>query len=169
MSGQSCELVPKVKVVNSNNQTEEQDSELYKGLSKLIKHRPTTNLIYAYYLQNGVDAQMENIGKYKRNNQGQFRAKDVYDFFNVAQMINESMEIVIPSTEKLLGIRDSQGNYIEFDDPIQVLDKVNNFNDTNKALVAYVVQKGDKFIINLTKRDSRTQSRVTEYRLAKQL
>ena len=169
MSGQSCELVPKVKVVNSNNQIEEQDSELYKGLSKLIKHRPTTNLIYAYYLQNGVDAQMENTGKYKRNNQGQFRAKDVYDFFNVAQMINESMEIVIPSTEKLLGIKDSQGNYIEFDDPIQVLDKVNNFNDTNKALVAYVVQKGDKFIINLTKRDSRTQSRVTDYKLAKQL
>ena len=169
MSGQSCELVPKVKVVNSNNQIEEQDSELYKGLSKLIKHRPTTNLIYAYYLQNGVDAQMENTGKYKRNNQGQFRAKDVYDFFNVAQMINESMEIVIPSTEKLLGIKDSQGNYIEFDDSIQVLDKVNNFNDTNKALVAYVVQKGDKFIINLTKRDSRTQSRVTDYKLAKQL
>ena len=98
MSGQSCELVPKVKVVNSNNQIEEQDSELYKGLSKLIKHRPTTNLIYAYYLQNGVDAQMENTGKYKKNHQGQFRAKDVYDFFNVAQMINESMEVVISST-----------------------------------------------------------------------
>lgn len=169
MSGQSCELVPKVKVVNSNNQIEEQDSELYKGLSKLIKHRPTTNLIYAYYLQNGVDAQMENTGKYKRNNQGQFRAKDVYDFFNVAQMINESMEVVIPSTEKSLGIRDSQGNYIEFDDPIQVLDKVNNFNDTNKSLVAYVIQKGDKFIINLAKRDSRTQSRTVDYKLAKSL
>ena len=50
MSGASCELVPKVKVTNAKGQIEEQDSELYKGLSKLIKHRPTTNLIYAYYL-----------------------------------------------------------------------------------------------------------------------
>ena len=70
MSGASCELVPKVKVTNAKGQIEEQDSELYKGLSKLIKHRPTTNLIYAYYLQNGVDAQMENAGKdYKKNKQ----------------------------------------------------------------------------------------------------
>lgn len=167
MSGASCELVPKVKVTNAKGQIEEQDSELYKGLSKLIKHRPTTNLIYAYYLQNGVDAQMENAGKgYKKNKQGQFRAKDVYDFFDVAQMINESMESVILSTEKLLGIKDSSGNYIEYDDPIQVLDKVNTFNDTNKSLVAYVIQKGDKFIINLDKRDSRTQIRASEYKVA---
>ena len=70
MSGASCELTPKVKITNSQGIDTYQDSELYKELSKLIKHRPTTNLIYAYYLQSGVEVQMDSQAvskKYKKN------------------------------------------------------------------------------------------------------
>ena len=40
-------------------------SKLYKDLLKKIKNRPLTNLIYAAYLQQGVAAQMDSMGKKK--------------------------------------------------------------------------------------------------------
>ena len=165
MSGASCELTPKVKVINSQGTDTYQDSELYKELSKLIKHRPTTNLIYAYYLQSGVEAQMDSQAvskKYKKNHQGQYRGRDVYDFFNVAQMINESTEDKISFAEKTLGVKDAQGNYVLFDDVNQALTKAADFNKNNNALVAYVTIRGDKYSIIVDKRDSRTNIKVTE-------
>ena len=38
-------------------------SLLYRKLMELTKNRPITNLIYAAYLQQGVAAQMDSMGK----------------------------------------------------------------------------------------------------------
>ena len=140
-----CSLSPLV-----NNQP----SELYNELLKLIHDRPTTNLIYAAYLQHGVAAKMDSIGN-KRNSQNQHSAKDVYKFFEVAKMINESTDLY--KAEQKVGAKDNNGNFINYTDAKSLLEQVRQFNETNTGVIASVIQHGDYFNILVEKRDSRTQ------------
>jgi hypothetical protein len=148
----SCSLYPEV-----NGEI----SELYKELSKLINDRPTTNLIYAAYLQQGVAADMDFRGK-KRNSQNQHSAKDVYEVFEVAKMINEGSDII--KAEKRIGAKDSLGNTVFFTNAKYALEKAQQFNESNTGLVASVVQQGDSFFILIERKDSRTQIRASVVR-----
>lgn len=143
----NCSLYPEV-----NGEV----SELYKDLSKLINDRPTTNLIYAAYLQQGVAADMDFRGK-KRNSQDQHSAKDVYELFEVAKMVNEGSDIF--NAEKRAGAKDNSGNIIYYTNAKEALNKAQNFNETNIGTVASVVQQGDSFFILVERKDSRTQIR----------
>lgn len=134
-------------------------SKLYKDLLSKIKNRPLTNYIYALYLQQGVEAQMNNLG-FKVNNQGQHSADAVYQFFDVASMQNESIRINDIAIK--IGAKDSSGNYTNFADSKEALRIANESNSTNKATVSYVVKKGDVFNIITEVKDSRTQSRAFE-------
>lgn len=151
MSKTSCSLYPKVTV----NGVEE-DSILYRDLSKLIKDRKITNYIYAAYLQQEVAANMSSSG-YKLNKQRQHSANDVYAFFNVARMINESIESRIDLAEKAIGARDNNGNIIKYQDGITQLEKVAVFNEQNKNLVANVIKTSSGYIIQVLRKDSETQ------------
>lgn len=134
-------------------------SLLYKKLMELTKNRPITNLIYAAYLQQGVAAQMDSMGK-KRDKLDEHSAKDVYEFFEVAKMINEGSDVY--KAEQRIGAKDSMGNLIAYADAKQALDIVQQFNETSKGLVASVLQQGDVFNILVERKDSRTQIRVAQ-------
>ena len=136
-----------------------QPSTLYNELLKLIHDRPTTNLIYAAYLQQGVAAQMDSIGN-KRNSQDQHYAKDVYKFFEVAKMINESTDLY--KAEQRIGAKDNNGNFINYTDAKALLEQVRQFNETNFGVVASIVQHGDYFNILVEKKDSRTQIKAAQ-------
>lgn len=134
-------------------------SKLYKELSRLIKNRPITNLIYAAYLQQGVAAQMDSIGK-KKNSQDQHLAKDVYEFFDVAKMVNEGSDVY--KAEQRVGARDSVGNLINYTDAKEALERAQQFNENSSGLVASVLQHGNVFNILIERKDSRTQVRVVK-------
>lgn len=134
-------------------------SKLYKELIALIKNRPITNLIYAAYLQQGVAAQMDSMGK-KKNSQDQHSAKDVYEFFDVAKMVNEGSDVY--KAEQRIGARDSSGNLVAFTDAKQALEIAQQFNENSSGLVASITQHGDIFNILVERRDSRTQLRTAQ-------
>lgn len=143
--GKKCDLYP---TVNG------EDSQLYKELSRLVNSRPLVNYIYAAYLQEEVAAEMDARGK-KRNAQNQHTAKDVYEFFDVSKMINETLDIY---TAKLnLGAIDNTGEVINYTSAKEALSKAQQFNETSSGLVASVIQKDDKFNIIVEEKDSRTQ------------
>lgn len=134
------------------------DSKMYIELKdKLIKDRPLTNLVYSMYLQDGVAAQMDALG-YKRNSQGQHRARDIYAFFDVGKMKNA---LDVKTLAKSMGFTDNAGNLIDFN-AVDAYTKAQDFNNNTKGRVAYVVQNGDKFNILLDEKDSRTQNREVE-------
>lgn len=155
-----CEMYPKVG---------NEDSKLYKELSKLIKDRPLTNLIYACYLQQGVDTQMSNLG-YRTNSQGQHSGKDVMQYFDVYSMKREAGKV--SDVAMRIGARDQKGNQVDFTDSEDALNKAlqanNTYNrntqsqHTMNGVVAFVVKRGDKFNILTMSQDSRTQERVLD-------
>lgn len=151
MSRTQCELYPEVNG---------EPSKLYKDLLKKTKgNRPLTNLIYAYYLQQGVEAQMNSQG-YKVNRQGQHDANAVYQFFGVASMRNESSKA--KSFAIQIGARKSNGDLVDFTDGKDALQIAAQANSTSDATVSYVVRHGDKFNVITEAKDSRTQIRVHE-------
>ena len=145
-----CDLYP---LING------EPSELYKDLQKLTKNRPLTNYIYAAYLQSGVAAKMD-AKELKRNAQGEHSAKDVYSFFEVVKMVNESANIF--AAEKSSGAKDAMGNRINYTDAKQALNIAQQFNETHTGLVASVIPHGEYFNILIEVKDSRTHSRVTQ-------
>lgn len=129
-------------------------SQLYLDLVKKVKSRPLATLIYADYLQQGVAAQMDTNG-YSRNAQNEHSADSVCEFFKVDKMIVESNNLEKESRQ--LGAIDGISIPIEYDDALPLLNKVQNFNNTHTGLVANIVQIGDKFKINVQRKDSRNQ------------
>lgn len=146
----SCRWVPEVPGTH-------EDSKMYIELTKLIKNRPLTNLIYASYLQDGVADKMDSSG-YTRNPQGQHRARDIYSFFNVSNMKNA---LPVNTQAKAVGFMDSNGNLVDFN-AVDAFTKAQNFNQTTNSRVAYVVQHGDMFNVLLDERDSRSQVKQVE-------
>lgn len=145
--GKSCARYPLL----SNGEP----SEMYKELLRLTKNRPLANLIYASYLQQGVDAQMDNLGL-ERNKQQQHSGKDVYNFFNVNQMKLEMAKSKISSTALLKGTIDSTGKLIDFTDAEQALRIAEDINNTTQGQIAYVVQKGNSFNVIVNSRTATT-------------
>ena len=160
MAGQSCDIYP---LING------EPSILYRDLLDLVgNNRPLANLIYAYYLQQGVDAQMDSNPKYARNRQGQHRAVDLYNFFNVGQVIIDQADGRRKAME-IAGSVDSDGNRISYTDGKQALDKASAFNKgpLGDSFVASVQQHEDKFQIYVEAKDSRTQ--IEQGRVEEQL
>lgn len=128
-------------------------SELYIGLIDMHVERPLANLIYAKYLSSNTKARMDAEG-YKRNNQNQHRAKDVFKFFNVAAIQNaqgHSLDLV----EKKYGITQLDGSRTLYTSK-EAFDIVQNINANETGFVAQVVQRGDKFTVIATPEDSRS-------------
>ena len=157
MGKKSCLYIP---FVGGNR---EKPSNLYRDfLKKVGGDRSFTNLIYAAYLQDGVAEAMDKLG-YRRDNQGEHKAKDVYTFFNVPQMRSEA-GIAIDSFAKSEGIMDSAGNPVDFD-ALTAFHKAQDINSKSIGRVAYVLQHGDKFNVFLETKDSRTQFKAEEVNL----
>lgn len=163
MSKNMCELYPKVTTPKG-----EVASRMYKDLlSKdgLKYPRPVANLLYASYLKSDVDAKMEaavnpdGSPKYRRNIQGQFNAKDYVEFIDFDKAVGEWNNF--SEEEYRLGATDAPGgNRVDYTDAEDVLNKVDNFNDTHKGLVASINEhstpSGTIYNMHVFKRDSRT-------------
>lgn len=150
MAGASCELTPRVNG---------EDSVMYKKLFSMIKNRPLTNLIYSNYLLPEVVADMDRLG-YKRNNQGQHNAIDIYKYFDCNQLLYEA------TTERKAAIQagaiDTNGNVITYDNAEDAISKAQQHNQNAKGTVATVFQKGDKYTIVVEERNSKTQNRAAQ-------
>jgi hypothetical protein len=158
MSAPSCEVWPKVGG---------KDSLMYKDLIQKHKlDRPLANYIYSEYetsnAANLMDAVLLPNGKpkYRRNSQGQHRAKDVLEFIDFGARQEEIMGI--KATERSLGIVDSSNNRVNFADAKYALEKADNYNNRAKGTVARVVQHGDYYNIILMEKDANTLDEVTK-------
>lgn len=136
-----------------------EDSKLYKDLLSRINNRPLTNFIYACYLQKGVAEQMNNAG-FKVNKQGQHNAREVMQFFDTASMQKDIGKMF--DTALQIGSKDANGDFIDYNNAKEALEKANQANNTMKGVVAFVVQKGDVFNIYTVPKDSRSFMKVKD-------
>ena len=97
-SGSACIYVPQINM---------EPSEMYVGLLNKEVSRPLTNYIYAKYLTSDAADKMDALG-YKRNDQGQHSAKDVYEYFKVGSMVNEQ-GYSLNKLENKYNVTDSSG------------------------------------------------------------
>lgn len=141
-------------------------SELYTGLRKLIADPLVANYIYSVYTQLGVAEKMTAAG-FKVNKQGQHSSKDVFDFLDVAPMINNMSGNSIRKAKERLGAIDrTTGEVIKYRDPIEVLNKINSFNESSKSLVATMSQNGNDYVILVRAKNADTQIKAAEMRNA---
>ena len=126
-------------------------SKLYKDL--LDKHglsRPMTNYIYARYLVSNMGNLMDSDPRgYKRNSQGEHKAKDVLDFINISALMRELTDIT--KAEIDIQAIDSNGKRIDYYNAQEALEKAEAFNrdPDHKALIAYVRQYGNGDMYNI--------------------
>ena len=157
-----CELTPKVTVDGKKV-----DSFLYRETEKRSNDRPLTNLVYASYLQQGVAAKLDEMGK-KRNKQGQHRATDVWEFFEVTRMQNETTDSV--KSVEGYEIKDLDGEYIvyPFSEGMKLLDAVHTYNsgtiNNKKGTIAVLNKKENGYTITIDRRNSHTQKQVASIR-----
>lgn len=140
-------------------------SKLYIGLRSLINDPLVADYIYSVYTQLGVAEKMTAAG-FKVNEQGQHTSADVYRYLEVANMINSMSDSSVYNAKRRLGAIDSNGDPIRYKDPKEVLDRVNDFNDTSKGLVATVSQNGDDYVILVRARNADTQIKAAEMKSA---
>lgn len=144
-----CILYASVEV-NGNEET----SKLYKDLLVKSKiNRSAVNLIYAIYITGDIAEQMDKAG-YIRNEQGQHNAHDVLKFLQFNKWAEEVLSL--RSEEERLGAVDKSGMPISYKDPIELLERVNKFNQSHKGLVANVIQVGDEFNMIVRERNAST-------------
>ena len=156
-TGESCLFVPFV------NGMQDRPSILYRDFLKRVGgDRPFTNLIYASYLQDGVAEAMDKKG-YRRDKNGEHKARDVYKFFNVNQMRSEA-GVALDTFGRSVGILDTAGAPVDFT-ARDAFAKALDINSKSVGRVAYVQQHGDKFNVFIENKDSRTQMRVAELQL----
>ena len=157
-----CELTPKVTVDGKKV-----DSFLYRETEKRSNDRPLTNLVYASYLQQGVAAKLDAMGK-KRNKQGQHRATDVWEFFEVTRMQNETTDSV--KSVEGYDVKDLDGEYIvyPFSEGMKLLDAVHTYNsgtiNNKKGTIAVLTKKENGYSIMIDRRNSHTQKQVASIR-----
>lgn len=142
MSKDTCIWIPEVTIPNKGVEP----SRLFKDLvDKKGFHysRKLATYIYATYLYSNIEKQMEETkdnegkSKYVKNRQGQFNAKDVVEFLNINDFIEEVNNL--QDEEVRLGaIEHKGGSKVTFTDAEEVLNKVNDFNNSHKGLVAAV-------------------------------
>ena len=155
----SCMFVPMV------NDTPGKPSILYRDFLKRVGgDRAFTNLIYASYLQDGVAEAMDKKG-FRRDKNGEHKARDVYRFFNANQMRSEA-GVALDTYARSVGVMDSAGRPIDFT-ARDAFAKAEDINSKSVGRVAYVQQHGDQFNVFIEKRDARTQMRTAELQLQK--
>ena len=143
MAKNSCKLAPEING---------QPSRLYNDLLEKKKlGRPFTNWLYASYIASNAADAMDTAG-YRRNDQGEHNADDVYKFLKVASMLNEIGNL--PTAERQLGAADALGQRIDFTDGKLALEKADDFNDNHTGLIAYVVQHGDIYNIIVAEKNA---------------
>ena len=143
-SGSACIYVPQINM---------EPSEMYVGLLNKEVSRPLTNYIYAKYLTSDAADKMDALG-YKRNDQGQHSAKDVYEYFKVGSMVNEQ-GYSLNKLENKYNVTDSSGErrLLSSREAYRIAREVNT---NEKSFVAQVVQRGDQFTVIIDKLDGRT-------------
>ena len=157
-----CVLTPKVTVGDKSV-----DSFLYRETERRANDRPLTNLVYASYLQPGVAAKLDEMGK-KRNKQGQHRAVDVWDFFEVTRMQNEKTSDV--KSVEGYRVKDDAGTYIvyPFSEGAKLLDAVHTYNsgtvNNKKGTIAILTKRENGYSIITDRRNSHTQKQVANIR-----
>lgn len=130
MIGKSCILWPEVNG---------KDSKLYKDLLDKIKRRPIVNLIYAYYISSpDIANKMVQAGYNNIDKLGQHSAKDLLKFIDFSKMQNDLG--TIRDIEKYKGVKDQDGNVINFKIAKEALEKANEINTEYKGVRAYVVR-----------------------------
>ena len=99
--------------------------------------------IYTNYVSSDIEKKMEEAkddnGKplYKKNRQGQFNAKDVIKFLDIEKRLEEVNNL--PDEELRLGaVEYNGGPRVDYTDAEEALNKVNDFNNSHKGLVAAV-------------------------------
>lgn len=142
--GSACIYVPQINM---------EPSEMYVGLLNKEVSRPLTNYIYAKYLTSDAADKMDALG-YKRNDQGQHSAKDVYEYFKVGSMVNEQ-GYSLNKLENKYNVIDSSGErkLLSSREAYRIAREV---NANEKSFVAQVVQRGDNFTVIIDKLDGRT-------------
>ena len=157
--GNSCILIPKVKRADGT----EVDSKLYKELLKhpaLVGKRSLVNYIYAQYLSNG-EAALDAAGITRRDSNGQHKMQDVYNFYDVANILNTIQTPgEVKKAKQNAGAIDATDSIIYYDNGIEALNKVIAFNNTNKMFVARLVRDGDRYIIQVEDRNAITHSQI---------
>ena len=143
--GPSCTFVPQIQ---------DEPSEMFTGLIDMHVERPLANYLYAKYIASNAAAKMDAAG-FKRNEQGQHNAADVYKFFNVAA-IQKAQGFSLSRIESKYGIVDNAGERVKFSAE-DAYNKAKEINDNEVGHVAKVVKRGDTFTVVADKKDSRTQ------------
>lgn len=143
MSKDTCVWIPKVTL--PNNRGEEPSRMFTDMISKKGLHysRELALTIYANYVSSDIEKQMEEAKDandkplYTKNRQGQFNAKDVIDFLGIEKRLEEVNNL--QDEELRLGaVEYKGGSRVDFTDAEEVLNKVNDFNNSHKGLVAAV-------------------------------
>lgn len=129
-------------------------SEMYTGLIDMHIERPLVNYLYAKYHASDAATKMDQAG-YKRNNQNEHSAKDIYEFFHVSD-IQKAQGLSIERIENKYGIVDRNGDRTHYT-PMDAYRKANEINQNETGHVAKVVKMGDYFTVVADKKDSRTQ------------
>lgn len=142
MSKDTCLAFAEVSV-DGKTETSRLHMELMNKKKGLGYPRPLANLIYACYISDDLASKMEKVmdsngkPKYKKNRQGQFNAKDVADFLDIEKHIEDINNL--SDEEFRYGFTESlSGKRTMFSNAEEVLNKVSNFNDNHKGLVAIV-------------------------------
>lgn len=142
MSKDTCLAFAEVSV-NGKTETSRLHMELMSKKKGLGYPRPLANLIYACYITDDVASKMEKVTdsngkpKYRKNRQGQFNAKDVADFLDIEKHIEDINNL--SDEEFRYGFTESLGGRRTlFSDAEEVLNKVKDFNEKHKGLVAIV-------------------------------
>ena len=149
----SCILMPEING---------KDSVLYKEILNANKNdRPFVNLIYALYLQPGVQAQMDASG-YKRNSQGQHKYKDVIKFLDIKEF-KKQREVSLQTEAIDLGVMNQDLSYVDFTNVEEAYDKAQQYNDSHDGRIAYVTQHGNTYNVILIDKDARTIKHLYDF------
>lgn len=137
-------------------------SELYKSLLKnknLINDRRTVNYVYVQYAASDAPEKMDALG-YTRDKNGQHKATDVMNFFDVKGMLYERSDIA--TQKKIAGVEDSLGALIPYSDGIEALDKALDYNQHSKGFYAEIYKNGDFYYIKINEKNIKSFQTVGE-------
>lgn len=137
MGKSSCKLYPETASGEISNS--------YKELLKLLpSNRNLVNYLYAASLQKSIQDAMEAAG-YKKNSQGEFNGKDIYDFLDAQTIISESNQVA--DAEIAAKAKDKNLNVINYDSYADAFRNAIDFNNKSKGMIAEVIRMGDHFNI----------------------
>lgn len=150
--------------VSVNGKTE--NSKLHEALLNKIPNRAVANLVYAMYLQqkNAVDTALHDT----LNSQKEPSVDSLLKYFGAENIITDIADSTIKAIERSKGVRDSNDQLHNFDDPMTAYKKARDINEMkNKQgesahLAATVVQHDRQFQVLVHPVSSSTNLRARE-------